>query len=70
MEPDKIMEGISAELLVTLQKMAKAKSVEQKLQYSQVVKNLCESLGVFIDLASGMMPLFEEEAEEDGMMPF
>jgi len=60
MEPDKIMDGISKELTAALKDMAKAKSSDEKLKYSQIVKNLCESLGVFLDLAESLMP-FEDD---------
>lgn len=62
MEPDKLMDGISAELDTAFKAMAKAKTVEEKLQYSLIIKNLCESLGVFINAANDMMPFdFEDE---------
>jgi len=53
--PDKIMEGLMKELDVSLKAMSKAKTVEEKAVHSQIVKNLCESLGVFLNLASTMM---------------
>jgi len=43
------------ELDVSLKAMSKAKTVEEKAVHSQIVKNLCESLGVFLNLASTMM---------------
>ena len=54
MDPDKIMAGLFKELNVALKDMSKAKTVEDKVAYSKVVKNLCESLGVFLDLANSM----------------
>jgi len=57
MDPEKIMDGLSAELATALKGMAKAKNVEEKLAYSQVVKNLCQSLGVFLNLANEMMDI-------------
>jgi hypothetical protein len=56
MDPEKIMNGLFKELNVALKDMSKSKIVEEKLAHSQVVKNLCESIGVFLDLASDMMP--------------
>jgi hypothetical protein len=56
MDPEKIMNGLFKELNVALKDMSKSKTVEEKLAHSQVVKNLCESVGVFLDLASDMMP--------------
>lgn len=57
MEPQEIMDGISSELGDALKAMAKAKSPDEKLVYSEVVRNLCDSLAVFIDLASGPMDM-------------
>jgi Na+-transporting NADH:ubiquinone oxidoreductase subunit NqrE len=57
MEPQEIMDGISSELGDALNAMAKVESVDEKLAYSKIVKNLSESLGVFIDLASSVMDM-------------
>jgi len=67
MEPDKIMVGLSKELHSALKAMAKAKNLDEKEAYSRIIKNLCESLGVFFNLASEMMPL-DDDLEED--IPF
>ena len=61
MEPQDIMDGISSELDDALKAMAKAKSLDEKLAYSKIVKNLSESLGVFIDLASSVMEMDFDE---------
>ena len=61
MEPQEIMDGISKELSDALKAMAKAKSVDEKLAYSKIVKNLSESLGVFIDLANSVMEMDFDE---------
>jgi hypothetical protein len=55
MDPEKIMDGLAKELMAALKEMGKAKSAEDKLRYSEIVKNLTESLGVFLGLASEMM---------------
>ncbi len=52
MDPEKIMENLSKELGLAFKGMAKAKNIEQKEAYSRMIKNLCESLGVFLDFAS------------------
>ena len=57
MDPDKIMDGLSKELNAALKAMAKAKDINEKEVHSRIVKNLCQSLGVFFDFASDMMPL-------------
>ena len=56
MDPDRIMTGISKEIDVAMKAMSKAKTVEEKVAYSKVIKNLCASLGVFLEAASSMMP--------------
>ena len=61
MNPEKIMEGLSKELEVALKAMSQAKSLEDKVKHSQIIKNLCESLGVFLNLASDMMDYDMEE---------
>jgi hypothetical protein len=55
------MEGLSKELEVALKAMSQAKSLEDKVKHSQIIKNLCESLGVFLTLASDLMDYGIEE---------
>jgi hypothetical protein len=55
-DPEKMMTGLFKEINTALKNMSKAKTVEDKLAHSEVVKNLCESLGVFLDFANNMMP--------------
>ena len=61
MDPEKIMEDLFKELTTTLRAMSKAKTIEEKMQYSEIIKNLCDSLGVFLNLANDMMGLNFEE---------
>ena len=56
MDPEKLMNGISKEISSALKTMEKAKTPEEKLMYSETVKNLCDSLGVFLSLISDMAP--------------
>ena len=56
MDPDKIMDNLSKETIAALKAMAKTKDVNEKEVYSRVVKNLCQSMEVFFDLAGEMMP--------------
>lgn len=70
MEPEKIMNNISQEILAALKAMKKAKTVEEKLTHSEIVKNLCQSLGVFLNFMSDMDMyggdgLYEED-DDDG----
>jgi hypothetical protein len=66
MDPEKIMNGISKEIFTALKSMEKAKTPEEKLVYSETVKNLCDSLGVFLNLLSDMTPY----DDENGSIPF
>jgi RecJ-like exonuclease len=70
MDPDKIMNGLSNELNSALKAMTKAKDVNEKEVYSRIVKNLCESLGVFFNLASEMMPFDSDDDSESEDIPF
>ena len=64
MDPEKIIVGLSKELTSALKAMSKAKDVNEKEVHSRIVKILCESLGVFFDLASEMMP-FDFDGDSD-----
>lgn len=65
--PEDIMEPILAEAKRILGEMGNTTDLEARRTQSEIVKNLCESLGVFFDamneaLLSGDMPdLFDEE---------
>lgn len=62
MEPDQIMNDMSTQLSQALKSLAKAKTVEEKVAYSQIVKNLSDSMGVFLNLAAdGMMEEYDFE---------
>ena len=63
MDPDKIMEGISQELLAALKAMSTAKTADEKVKYSEVIKNLCDSLGVFLDLIGSVGPYDDDGGE-------
>jgi len=65
MDPEKLMEDLLNEIASALKAMAKAKTLEEKVQYSGVVKNLCESLGVFVGLISDMAPNGFDEDEKN-----
>ena len=70
MDPEKIIDGLSKELMSSLKAMSKSKNVNEKEVHSRIVKNLCQSLGVFFDLANEMMPLdFEGDSDKEDI-PF
>ncbi len=66
MDFEKIMVGISTEIEAALKAMDKAKNPEEKLTYSKIVKNLTESLEVFLNAANDMM-LYNDD---DDLTPF
>ena len=73
MDPEKIIYDLSNELAASVKKMSEAKDVAEKEAYSRIVKNLSDSLGVFFNLATDMMPYdynddFDDIDNED--LPF
>lgn len=65
MDPDKIMEGLDKELAAALKAMAKTKDLNEKEAYSRIIKNLCDSEGVFLNLATEMMPYGFDDDDDD-----
>lgn len=61
MEPDKLLIGISKELDSAIKSMKKAKDPEEKLIHSKIVKNLCESMGVFLELLHTIGPYDDDD---------
>jgi hypothetical protein len=70
MDPDIIVSGISKEIVNSLKAMEKAKKPEEKLMYSETIKNLCDSFGVFINLLTEMEPYDDDFDDEDESIPF
>lgn len=68
MDPETIMDGLSKEINSALKAMSKTKDINEKEAHSRIIKNLCESQGVFLKFASEMMPFDGDLEEED--MPF
>ena len=66
LDPSNIMLILTDELASSLKSMSKAKKIDEKLQHSQIVKNLCDSLGVFFNIASSAIPGdFMDEFDDD-----
>lgn len=68
MDPDQLMDGLSKEINSALKAMAKTKDINEKEVYSRIIKNLCESQGVFLELAAEMMP--HNLDDDDEGIPF
>jgi hypothetical protein len=65
MNPETIIDNLMKELDVALKAMSKAKTVEEKVVHSQIVKNLSESLGVFLNLARNLMENDIDDFDEE-----
>ena len=65
MNPEKLMDDLMNELDVGLKAMSKAKTADEKVLHSKIVKNLSESLGVFLNAASNMMESGLDDFYED-----
>jgi hypothetical protein len=64
MDTTKIIDDISKEICGALKSMSQAKDVSDKESYSRIVKNLCESLDVFLDLNRDMIPYDFDEFDD------
>jgi hypothetical protein len=69
MDPDVIMTGLTKELAAELKTMSKTKDLNAKETHSRIIKNLCQSLGVFFDLMNEMMPYDPDELDDEDI-PF
>jgi hypothetical protein len=49
--------------------MSKTKDLNAKETHSRIIKNLCQSLGVFFDLMNEMMPYDPDELDDEDI-PF
>ncbi|MCA1765640.1 MAG: hypothetical protein LC633_05255 [Desulfobulbaceae bacterium] len=70
MDPEKIMDGLAKELNSAMKAMAKTKDLNEKEAYSRIIKNLCESQGVFLRLVTEMMPYECDDDLEKDILPF
>ncbi len=73
MKPDKIMDGISKEIMTSLKQMKKTTTTDEKLKHSKIVKNLCESLDVFFVFMNEIASYdydYDHDHDEDGDIPF
>ena len=65
MDPERIIDNLMKELDIALKALSKAKTVEEKAVHSQIVKNLSESLGVFLNLARNLMENDIDDFDEE-----
>jgi hypothetical protein len=65
MDPEQLMNSLSEELENSIVDMRQAQTVEERLRHSEIVRNLSESMGVFLKLISDVM-----SADFDGFGDF
>ncbi|MFW5775597.1 MAG: hypothetical protein ACOCW2_04830 [Chitinivibrionales bacterium] len=64
MEPvEKLMELLPQEIVRNLAAMSRSKNIDDKKAHSEIILNLCKSLGVFID-ATQLMDLSDDMDDE------
>ena len=68
-DPTKVLEPMLAEAERVLGEMKETKDLSERKTQSEIVKNLCESLGVFFDVmtdyAEDDLPEYYEYVEDD-----
>lgn len=70
MYQDQLMDGLSKEINSALKSIAKTKDINEKEIYSRIIKNLCESQGVFLELAAEMMSYDFDDDNDTEDIPF
>jgi hypothetical protein len=70
LDPEKIMDGLARELNSAMKAMSKTNDLNEKEAYSRIIKNLCESQGVFLKLASEIMSHEFDDDVDDEDIPF
>jgi len=68
-DPEQLMNELGEELHTSIQDMRGADNIEERLRHSEIVRNLSESMGVFLRLISDVMNApfegFEEDHDDD-----
>jgi uncharacterized phage protein gp47/JayE len=68
-DPTKAIENLQAEIDRTLKEIAKAKGVDEKLKWSELLNHLTASIGVYFDFVISSMAaeseMWDEEEDED-----
>jgi hypothetical protein len=68
-DPAETIEKLQAEINRTLKEFSKAKTTEEKLKLSELLKNLTQSLNVYFDFLSTVidseLDRFDEEEDQE-----
>ena len=62
---DNVLDPMLAEVSRLLVEMKKTKDLEKRKLQSEIIKNLCDSLGVFFDTMTGAMADLLEDNYDD-----
>ncbi len=69
MDPEQLMNALGNELKTSIQAMGMEEDLDKRVKQSEIVKNLSESMGVFLrlisDVMSGDFDDFEEDYDDD-----
>ncbi len=63
--PEKYFELLISEMASVVKDMSKAKSVKEKLEYSEIIKNLSEAMGTYVSSLTDMMDLEDDYDFDD-----
>jgi hypothetical protein len=68
-DPTKAIENLQVEIDRALKEIAKAKGIDEKLKWSELLNNLTDSIGVYFDFVTSAMAadmdMWDEEEDED-----
>ena len=65
MDPEQLMNALSLELHASIRDMDGEADLDRRLKQSEIVKNLSESMGVFLKLISDVMSADFDGFDED-----
>jgi len=69
MDPEQLINALDNELNSSIRDMGREKDLDKRVKQSEIVKNLSESMGVFLRLISDVMSAdfdgFEEDSDDD-----
>lgn len=61
-----VLDGLSEEITRNLKEMTTCRDIDERKKRAEIIKTLCESLGIFFDGLGMMEPgLFEEYYDDD-----
>ena len=65
LEPEKYFELLLEEMASIVKDMSKAKTAKEKLEYSEIIKNLSVAMGTYVSSLTDMMDMEEDFDYDD-----